>query len=144
MCQKRGIPCDYDQPLTWADEVVETFAADDLIWTQLPKQPATWTNGVDPVSDEAVESLENAPKGVHFVNVSSHDISAVLHSTEKDSPYDSTETGNSPRRTDQPLPRLWQSRSAFDLMLGDHDQSSLMLLDYCNSYSHLTLHSAQY
>ena len=113
--------------------------ADDLVWTQLPKQPATWTNGIDLLCDKAAEDVEPESNGVHFVNVSHGDLSSLLHSTDDDRLPDSPIINFESRQPAHPPLSVWQSRSAFDLLLGDHDQSSLMLLDYCNISTHFLI-----
>ncbi|KAH8666818.1 fungal-specific transcription factor domain-containing protein [Xylariales sp. PMI_506] len=138
-CQKRGIPCQYGLQLTWANEVVEVFAADDLVWTQLPKQPAIWTRQVEDPSN-AAKGLETGgdslvlhvprPSGFHFVNVSSDDISIILRLADGHAEAIS----DTPKSDHSPPPRtalrLCQSPSTFHSILGDHEQSNLLLLDY--------------
>ncbi|TPX13084.1 uncharacterized protein E0L32_006510 [Thyridium curvatum] len=91
-------------------------------------RPATWTNGRDLIHDG--EDLEDAGDQVHFVNVSPEEISALLHVADGESPSDMPVVEYPPHQAVHRAPRLLQSRSGFDLMLGDHDSSSLMLLDY--------------
>jgi hypothetical protein len=80
-----------------------------------------------------MDGPQAVPDTVHFVNVSPDDMSALLHVTDEEVSQDSLIAKAVSDQTAHPPLRLWQSRSVFDLVLGDHDQASLMLLDYCNS-----------